>query len=1133
MDDFVHLNVHTAYSLLDGACRLGELAKKAKELGQTALAITDNGALYGAVDFCDACAEHGIKPIIGCEVSIAEGSRLAPSRGGYEPYRLTLLCADNTGYKNLCRLITEQAPNGIDGGYVTDRESIERYSGGLIALSGAENGEIGSLLSDNRTDDALKAAEWYKEVFGGNFYLELSNHDTSSEARICSLLREFSKRTGIPVCPTNNVHYVEKSGSYAQRVLQCIGQNKRLSEPNSRALPTEEYYLKSSEEMARFFTAEELARTGEIAARCNVELEFGVTKLPLFTKEGVSDNAEYLVKLCGRGAEKRYGTVTPEIRKRLDYELGIIKKMGFVDYFLIVWDFVRYAKTHDIPVGPGRGSGAGSLCAYCMGITDIDPLRFNLLFERFLNPERVSMPDFDIDFCNERRGEVIEYVRRRYGTDYVAQIVAFDTLKAKGAIRDAGRVMGIAAQEVNMAAKAVSSPFTTLAAELDHGELKRLYDTDRDIKRLVDVARQIEGFPRHTTVHAAGVVITRDPVAEYVPLSYEDGALTTQYTMTALERLGLLKMDFLGLRNLTVIKKTCNLIKKTDPDFDIRKIDEYDPEVYKMLGNGGTAGVFQFESAGMTSVLSRLQPKSLEDLTAALALYRPGPMSSIPTYIENRHKKPEEIVYKHPLLKDILSVTYGCIVYQEQVMQICRVVGGYSYGRADLVRRAMSKKKHSVMEKERSAFIYGTDSNCGAVANGVPENVANEIFDEMAGFASYAFNKSHAAAYAAVAYQTAYLKRYHNLAYMAELISSIGDWTDKVNEYISDMTNSGARLLPPDINKSFYSFTVENNAMRYGFAAVKNLGRGFVNAIVGEREKGAFTSAADFAVRMADKDNNRRYMEALTYCGAFDGIEPNRRRIITGLNALLDYASRECSRRESGQLDLFELDNETAEFTLPETDDFARSRRLAMEKEYLGRYVSGHPADDFLDRAPENCMFIADAAALNSGAEVSIMAMCLYERQHTSKNGGLMSYAAFEDRSGAIEGVVFPKVYGRLERFTEGTVYSVRGKISVKDDKPSFYVDAAVPAARIPEGQKKILYVNLPSEEDGRLGAVRDILTSCRGTSAARICYGSTRTVNPVSGLRGVRISTALINKLKKLCGEENVKVGFLNRKKP
>ncbi|MCM1166378.1 MAG: DNA polymerase III subunit alpha [Lachnospiraceae bacterium] len=1129
MTNFVHLNVHTAYSLLNGACRLGELAAKAGALGQTALAITDSGALYGAVDFCDACAEHGIKPIIGCEVSVAEGSRLSPNRG-FEPYRLTLLCADNEGYKNLCRLITEQAPNAPDGKYLTDRESLERCGKGLIALSGAENGEIGLLLSENRPDNALKAAEWYKRVFDG-FYLELCNHDTSSEARLCALLRDFSERTGIPTCPTNNVHYVDKNGSYAQRVLQCIGQNKRLSEPNPNALPTEEYYLKSAEEMRRFFTEEELSRTAEIAAKCNMRFEFGVTKLPLFRKEGVDNNTQYFIKLCNKGAEKRYGTVTPEIQKRLDYELSIIQKMGFVDYFLIVWDFVRYAKSRDIPVGPGRGSGAGSLCAYCMGITDIDPLRFNLLFERFLNPERVSMPDFDIDFCNERRGEVIEYVRRRYGTDYVAQIVAFDTLKAKGAIRDAGRVMGVSQQTVNAAAKAVSSPFTTLAEELDRGELKRLYAADRDIKRLVDVAMRIEGFPRHTTVHAAGVVITRDPVAEYVPLSYEDGALTTQYTMTALERLGLLKMDFLGLRNLTVIKKTCDVVRKTDPDFDIRSVGDRDPEVYKMLSNGGTAGVFQFESEGMTSVLSRLQPKSLEDLTAALALYRPGPMSSIPTYIENRHKSPDEIVYKHPLLKDILSVTYGCIVYQEQVMQICRVVGGYSYGRADLVRRAMSKKKHSVMEKERSAFVYGTESNCGAVANGVPESVANEIFDEMAGFASYAFNKSHAAAYAAVAYQTAYLKRYHGLAYMAELISSVGDWTDKANEYISDAVNGGARLLPPDVNKSFYSFTVEDGSMRYGFAAVKNLGRNFVNAFVKERENGAFTSAADFAVRMADKDNNRRYMEALVYCGAFDGIEPNRRRVTLGLNALLDYASRENSRRESGQLDLFELDSEPSGFTLPETDDFPRSRRLAMEKEYLGRYISGHPADDFLDRAPENCAFIADALALKDGAEVSIMAMCLYERQHTSKNGAAMSFAAFEDSSGEIEGVVFPKVYGRLERFTEGMVYSVRGKISVKDDKIRFFVDSAVPAARMPEGQKKILYVNLPSEEDGRLSAVRDMLLSSRGVCAARICFGDTRTVNPVSGVRGVRISAALVGGLKKLCGDENVKVGFFNRK--
>ncbi|MDE7363186.1 MAG: DNA polymerase III subunit alpha [Oscillospiraceae bacterium] len=1132
MAGFVHLNVHTAYSLLKGACRLGELAARAKELGQTALAITDSGALYGAIDFCDACAEHGIKPIIGCEVSVAEGSRLAPCRKGYEPHRLTLLCKDNGGYKNLCRLITEQTPNGVNGGYVTDKESLARYGGGLIALSGAENGEIAVLLSDGRADEAARAAEWYRSAFDG-FYLELCNHDTSAEARSCTLLRELSARTGIPVCPTNNVHYVDKSGSYAQRVLQCIGENRRLSEPNPYALPTEEYYLKSGEELRRFFSEEELAMTEEIAAQCNVSFEFGVTKLPLYTKEGVSDNAEYMTRLCENGAEKRYGTITEEIRKRLDYELSVIRKMGFVDYFLIVWDFVHYAKSHDIPVGPGRGSGAGSLCAYCMGITDIDPLRFELLFERFLNPERVSMPDFDIDFCYERRGEVIEYVRRRYGAEYVAQIVAFDTLKARAAIRDAGRVMGISQQSVGTAAKAVSSGFSTLAEELEHGELKRLYDTVPEIRRLVDVAKRIEGFPRHTTVHAAGVVITREPVEEYVPLRYEDGALTTQYTMTALERLGLLKMDFLGLRNLTVIKKTCDFIRKTEPDFDIRKIDEYDPEVYRMLGSGGTVGVFQFESAGMTSVLQRLRPKSIEDLTAALSLYRPGPMSSIPVYIENRHKRPEEIVYKHPLLKDILSVTYGCIVYQEQVMQICRVVGGYSYGRADLVRRAMSKKKHEVMEKERSAFVYGTESNCGAVANGVPESVANEIFDEMAGFASYAFNKSHAAAYATVAYQTAYLRRYYNSAYMAELISSVGDWTDKANEYISDLANSGTRLLRPDINRSFYSFTVEDGAVRCGFAVVKNLGRNFVNFIVKERENGEFTSAADFAVRMADKENNRRYMEALVYCGAFDGVEPNRRRVILGLNELLDYAARECSRRESGQLDLFELDSAGAEFTLPPSDEYPRQRLLAMEKEYLGRYVSGHPADDYLGRAAENCMFISDALAQKDGTELSIMAMCLYERQHTAKSGSAMSFVSFEDSTGELEGVVFPKTYSRLERFREGSVYSVRGKISVKDEKVSFFVDTAQNAVNLPDERRRVLYVNLPSAEDGRLGAVRETLMSFRGTAAARICFADKRTVNPVGGLLGVRICNALLGRLEKLCGAENVKIGFLNRKQP
>ncbi len=1131
MSDFVHLNVHTAYSLLNGACRIGELVEKAKALGQKALAITDNCALYGAIDFIDACSAAGIKPIIGCEVRVAEGSRLARRHNSREPYRLTLLCKDNTGYKNLCRLITEQAANGADGGYITDRESIGRYSEGLIALSGAENGEIAAMLSENRTADALKVAEWYRGVFGGDFYLELSNHDTEPESRLCARLREFSRQTGIPVCPTNNVHYVEKSGSYVQRVLQCIGQNKRLSELNLDALPTEEYYLKSYGEMRRFFTEEELARTVEIAERCDVRFEFGVTKLPLFKKDGVDDNTQYFIKLCNKGAEKRYGTVTPEIRERLDYELGVIQKMGFVDYFLIVWDFVRYAKSRDIPVGPGRGSGAGSLCAYCMGITDIDPLRFDLLFERFLNPERVSMPDFDIDFCYERRDEVIEYVRGRYGADHVAQITAFDTLKAKAAIRDAGRVMGISQSSVNAAAKAVSSPFATLSGELESGELKSLYESVPEVKQLVDVARRIEGLPRHTTIHAAGVVITREPVAEYVPLQYEEGGLTAQYTMTALERLGLLKMDFLGLRNLTVIKKTCDLIRKSDPDFDIRKINEYDPEVYQMLGNGGTVGVFQFESAGMTSVLSRLQPKSIEDLTAALSLYRPGPMSSIPTYIENRHKAPEEIEYKHPLLKNILSVTYGCMVYQEQVMQICRVVGGYSYGRADLVRRAMSKKKHSVMEKERSAFVYGTESNVGAIANGVPEETANAIFDEMAGFASYAFNKSHAAAYATVAYRTAYLRRYYYREYMSELITSVQDWTDKVNEYISDLTNNGVKLLPPDVNRSFNGFTVEDDGVRYGLGAVKNVGRGFINALVREREDGAFTSAADFALRMAGKDNDRRYMEALIYCGAFDCLEPNRCRLIQGMGSLLDYAAREHNRVESGQIDLFELDDTHKEFTLPQTEDFTLMRRLAKEKEFLGRYVSGHPADEFLGRAPENCMFIADALERENGAELSIMALCLSETLHTAKSGGLMSYAAFEDSSGFVKGIVFPKVFGKIERFTEGRVYLVRGKISVKEDKTDFFIDSAEPAVTLPPKDRMILFVNLPSKSDPRLAEVKRELSACRGISAARICFADTRAVNPVAGIRGVRLCTLLVNKLKKLCGGENVKVGFLTRK--
>ncbi len=1123
---FVHLNVHTGYSLQSGACRIAPLVRKAKELGASALAITDNGALYGAVDFFDACRREGIEAVIGCELSVAEDSRLSPRRSGSEPYKLTVLCKNDAGYKNLCRLIAEQRAAGASGEFLTDLDSISRHGEGLIALSGSVGGEIQRRLSENRAGEAKKAAERYRGIFGEDFFLEMSNHNTAEETRLCARIREFSAKTGIPAVPVNNVHYVEKSESGVQRLLSCIGHNKKLSEIDPGALPTDEYYLKSAEEMRLFFTDEELSRTSSIAEKCGFEFEFGVRKLPLFTKEGVTDNARYLESMCAKGAQKRYGDVTPKIRERLDYELNVINTMGFVDYFLIVWDFVRFAKSSGIPVGPGRGSGAASLCAYCLGITDIDPLRYNLLFERFLNPERVSMPDFDIDFCNERRGEVIEYVKRRYGADHVAQIVAFDTLKSKAALRDAARVLGISPGAADAAAKAVSS-FSTLSEELQSGELKSLYTSDADIRRLVDAALKIEGFPRHTTVHAAGVVITRDPAAEYVPLQYEEGGFTAQYTMTALERLGLLKMDFLGLKNLTTIRKTCDLIRRNSPEFDIRKIDESDPAVYKMLSSGGTCGVFQFESAGMTSVLARLKPRSIEDLTAAIALYRPGPMSSIPTYIANRHKDPEKIEYKHPLLKDILGVTYGCIVYQEQVMQICRVIGGYSYGRADLVRRAMSKKKHEEMERERGAFIYGTDSNPGAVANGVPEKTANEIFDEMSGFASYAFNKAHAAAYATVAYQTAYLRCHYYAEYMAAMMSA---QPEKLPDYISDLSENKTRLLPPDVNHSVADFTVEGSAVRFGLSAVKNLGRGFAVQIAQERENGAFTSVSDFAVRMAAHDNNRRYMEALIRCGAFDAFPENRRELLDGMESLLEYALREFSRKESGQLDLFEQEDNAAEFTFPKRDDPSRIQLLNMEKEYLGAYISGHPADAYLPRASEDCVFAADLERLDVGAQVSVIVLLTRSNPHIDKKGNTMAFLEFEDTSGSAECVMFSDLYGRIGKPAVGDVYCIRGRISAKGNKKSFTAANIVRAETLPEQPRKVLYLNFRSGNDPRITDAVKLLTEFKGVSAAKICFADTREVRTAAaptrgGLRGVRICTPLLKELKALLGEENVVV--------
>ncbi len=1114
---FVHLNVHTCYSLQSGACGLAQLCERAKALGQEALAVTDTGALYGAVEFFDECQRAGIKAIIGCEVRLAPESRTRRVPAGFEPYPLTLLCKNKTGYNNLCKIIAEQAEQG--GRFLTDRECVFAHSEGLIALSGAEGGEISRLLAANRTEDAQRLALEYKRVFGEDFFLELSAHNIAEQLRMCNQLRELSRRTGIRAVPTNYVHYVEKSDSGVQRMLSCIGRNKRLSEPDPAAFPTDEYYLKSAEEMLAHFEPEELEITAEIADRCGFEFEFGVTKLPLYTQNVMPDNAAYMRSLVENGAKMRYGEAPPnaaQIKERIDYEFGVISKMGFVDYYLIVWDFVHYAKSNGIPVGPGRGSGAASICAYCMGITDIDPLRYNLLFERFLNPERVSMPDFDIDFCNERRGEVIEYVRRRYGGDHVAQIAAFDTLKARAAVRDAGRVLGIPLPTVDRAAKAIDSFNTTLSKELESGELKNLYASDPEIKRLIDAAMKIEGFPRHTTIHAAGVLITREPAVEYVPLQSEGGSFTAQYTMTQLERLGLLKMDFLGLKNLTVIDKTCALIRKRQPDFDIRNIDENDRAVYDMLGRGETAGVFQFESAGMTDMLKRLKPQSVEDLTAAISLYRPGPMASIPKYIENRHKRPEEIQYAHPLLRDILGVTYGCIVYQEQVMQICRVMGGYSYGQADMVRRAMSKKKRDVMEKERSAFVYGNENVCGAVKNGVPEDTANRIFDEMAGFAAYAFNKAHAAAYATVAYRTAFLRRHYYAEYMASLITA---FPEKLADYAADMKNTGVRALPPDVNHSFAEFSVENGAIRAGLACVRNLGQSFAADIVRERANGGFSSVFDFAVRMAAYDNNRRYMEALTKCGAFDGVFPNRRALLQGLDTVLDYAEREFSRRESGQIDLFEISGEDShEPVLPQTQNFSPIQMLALEKEMLGVYLSCNPAELYSAQLAEDSVFIGDLGSVGVGSRVTFVAMLTANRRIIAKNGKPMSFARFEDATGDTEGVIFED-----PELREGMVYFVAAKVTVRNERRSLVIDRVINAERMPPQRRRTLFLQFASASDPRIPEAESILAEYRGAAAVKLCFADTRTVTDAEGARGVRISSRLADRLTRLLGAGNV----------
>ena len=1062
---FAHLHVHTEYSLLDGACRISRIASAAREKGMTSLAITDHGVMYGVIDFYRACIKENIKPVIGCEVYVAPKSRLDKTSSYDKYYHMVLLCENNTGYQNLIKLVSLGFTEGFYSKPRIDDELLEKYHDGLICLSACLEGEIPQRLLDGDYNAARNKALYYRDLFGReNFFIELQNHGIEEQERIIPSLVRIAEEIGVDIVATNDSHYIEKEDSKTHNILLCIQTNRTINDNDRMEFQTSEFYLKTEAEMRKVFSEypQALDNTQKIADRCNVDFEFGVRKLPRFDVPNNENHLDYFRRNCYKGLYEYYGkNPDKSLVDRLEYEIDTISKMGFVDYYLIVNDFVQYAKFNSIPVGPGRGSGAGSLCAYCIGITAIDPIKYNLLFERFLNPERVSMPDFDIDFCKERRGEVIDYVVRKYGEDHVAQIISFGTMAARGAIRDVGRALAMPYAAVDVIAKLVPMELNiTIEKALKiSSELNRRYNEDEQTKTLLDIAMSIEGMPRHATMHAAGVVITDKPVSDYVPLSKNDDNIVTQFTMTTLEELGLLKMDFLGLRNLTVIDDAERLIRQNNPDYNPDKISENDANVFKMISKGLTEGVFQFESQGMRNVLTQLKPDSLEDLIAVLSLYRPGPMDSIPTYIDCRHN-PSHIRYKHPKLKEILEVTYGCIVYQEQVMQIFRTLAGYSLGRADIVRRAMSKKKHSVMEKERNIFINGlTDENGkilvdGCVRRGIDEKTANSIYDEMESFASYAFNKSHAAAYASISYKTAWLKCYYPREYMAALLSSVLDNQNKMAVYIGECQRMGIQVLPPDVNESNHGFTVSKNNIRYGLLAIKNLGRQFIDRIIAERRNKPYISFYDFCKRLYGKNMNSRAVESLIKCGAFDALGANRRQLLAVSKTVLDDLDYESKHNMGGQLSFFDMGGETQKSTsepeLPDLVEFSRQELLHMENEIAGMYLSGHPMDEYTDfsriiKADRTGEIISNDSGLYfAGKKVTIVCIISKVKNQLTKNNKMMAFANIEDRYGSMEAVIFPNVYEKYAVFLgEGNTVVVRGTLNFKEnEEPKLILDS-------------------------------------------------------------------------------------------
>ena len=1146
---FAHLHVHTEYSLLDGSNKIKEYVEKIKVLGMTAGAITDHGVMYGVIDFYKAAREAGINPVLGCEVYVAPGSRLDREmvHGEDRYYHLVLLAENNTGYSNLMKIVSKGFVEGYYYKPRVDMEVLEKYHEGIIALSACLAGEVQRNLVRGMYEEAKEVAYRYERCFGkGNFFLELQDHGIPEQKLVNQQLLRMSQETGIELVATNDVHYTNAEDAEPHDILLCLQTGKKLADEDRMRYEGGQYYVKSEEEMKSLFpyALQALENTQKIADRCHVEIEFGHTKVPHFEVPEGYDSWTYLNKLCHEGLDKRYGADAPKYLQKLDDELAVIKNMGYVDYFLIVWDFIHYAREHDIMVGPGRGSAAGSLVSYTTGITDIDPVRYNLIFERFLNPERVSMPDIDVDFCFERRQEVIDYVVEKYGKDCVTQIVTFGTLAARGVIRDVGRVMDLPYNFVDTIAKAIPNELgiTIDKALLMNPELRGMYESDESVKKLIDMSRRLEGLPRHTSMHAAGVVISQKPMDEYVPLSRaSDGTITTQFTMTTIEELGLLKMDFLGLRTLTVIQNAVRLAEKSSgKKIDMNAIDYNDKKVLDSLGTGKTDGVFQLESAGMKNFMKELKPQSLEDVIAGISLYRPGPMDFIPAYIKGKDH-PESITYDCPELEPILAPTYGCIVYQEQVMQIVRDLAGYTWGRSDLVRRAMSKKKGKVMEQERKNFVYGNpeENVPGCIARGIDEKVANKIYDNMIDFAKYAFNKSHAAAYAVVAYQTAYLKYYYPVEFMAALMTSVLDNTSKVSEYIYTCRQMGIAILPPDINEGEGGFSVSGQAIRYGLSAIKSIGRPVIDAIVEERKiRGPFTTLKDFITRLSGREVNKRTIENFIKAGALDGLEGNRRQKMMIYGSLLDALNQEKKTTMAGQMTLFDIapeeDKAEYEIKLPDVEEYDKEVLLGFEKEVLGIYISGHPLEEYMERLKKNTNavttdFVLDEETgtlkVSDGTKVRIGGMITDKVIKYTKNNKAMAFITLEDLVGTVEIIIFPKDYERYAKYLENDAkVFVEGRVTAEEDRNGKLICEKIISF---DEVKRELWLQFPSKSDfeEKEGALYGKMMDADGSEHVVIYLAAEKQMKRLPENRNVAITKELLEELGNFLGKDNVKV--------